>query len=181
VTFSVTATVGLPAAASASASASTGSGAGAVSTGVPAADPSSGVAAAEASVTGTWTYTSTLISSRVTGAQNWVVLWQPTILGANLTSTTHLATVAVALGAGIVTDDAGGNLANSADPGLQKIAGLLATIAYTLAQANINIVSAKINTLGERAEDAFLIDGARLHDEHALLRLETALYEQLRP
>ena len=58
--------------------------------------------------------------------------------------------------------------------------GLLAKIAYTLAQANINIVSAKINTLGERAEDAFLIDGARLHDEHALLRLETALYEQLR-
>ena len=41
--------------------------------------------------------------------------------------------------------------------------GLLATIAYTLAQANINIVSAKINTLGERAEDVFLIDGARLH------------------
>ena len=58
--------------------------------------------------------------------------------------------------------------------------GLLATIAYTLARANINIVSAKINTLGERAEDAFLIDGARLHDEHALLRLETALYEHLR-
>ena len=59
-------------------------------------------------------------------------------------------------------------------------AGLLAMIAYTLAKANINIVSAKINTLGERAEDVFLIDGARLHDEHALLRLETALYEQLR-
>ena len=58
--------------------------------------------------------------------------------------------------------------------------GLLAKIAYTLTQANINIVSAKINTLGERAEDAFLIDGARLHDEQALLRLETALYEQLR-
>ncbi len=34
--------------------------------------------------------------------------------------------------------------------------GLLATIAYTLARANINIVSAKINTLGERAEDVFL-------------------------
>ncbi len=58
--------------------------------------------------------------------------------------------------------------------------GLLAQIAYTLARANINIVSAKINTLGGRAEDAFLIDGGRLHDEHALLRLETALYEQLR-
>ena len=58
--------------------------------------------------------------------------------------------------------------------------GLLARIAYTLAKANINVVSAKINTLGERAEDVFLIDGARLHDEHALLQLETALYEQLK-
>jgi [protein-PII] uridylyltransferase len=58
--------------------------------------------------------------------------------------------------------------------------GLLARIAYVLAQANVNVASAKINTLGERAEDVFLIDGARLHDEHALLRLETALYDQLR-
>ncbi|HEX6137705.1 MAG TPA: [protein-PII] uridylyltransferase, partial [Casimicrobiaceae bacterium] len=58
--------------------------------------------------------------------------------------------------------------------------GLLARIAYVLAQANINVSSARINTLGERAEDVFLIDGARLHDEQALLRLETALYEQLR-
>ena len=58
--------------------------------------------------------------------------------------------------------------------------GLLAKIAYTLAKANINVTSAKINTLGDRAEDVFLIDGARLHDEQALLRLETALYEQLR-
>jgi [protein-PII] uridylyltransferase len=58
--------------------------------------------------------------------------------------------------------------------------GLLARIAYVLAKANVNVASAKINTLGERAEDVFLIDGARLHDEQALLRLETALYEQLR-
>ncbi|HSS69444.1 MAG TPA: [protein-PII] uridylyltransferase [Casimicrobiaceae bacterium] len=58
--------------------------------------------------------------------------------------------------------------------------GLLARIAYTLAHSNINVASAKINTLGERAEDVFLIDGARLHDEAALVRLETALYEQLR-
>jgi [protein-PII] uridylyltransferase len=58
--------------------------------------------------------------------------------------------------------------------------GLLASIAYVLANANINVVSAKINTLGERAEDVFLIDGARLHDEQALLKLETALVEQLR-
>jgi hypothetical protein len=46
----------------------------------------------------------------------------------------------------------------------RRPAGLLATIAYTLARANINIVSAKINT--RRApEDVFLVDGARLHDE----------------
>jgi [protein-PII] uridylyltransferase len=58
--------------------------------------------------------------------------------------------------------------------------GLLARIAYTLARANVNVASAKINTLGDRAEDVFLIDGARLHDEQALLRLETVLYEELR-
>jgi [protein-PII] uridylyltransferase len=59
-------------------------------------------------------------------------------------------------------------------------AGLLARIAYTLAHAGINVVSAKINTLGERAEDTFLIDGVALHDEHELLKLETDIYDQLR-
>jgi [protein-PII] uridylyltransferase len=58
--------------------------------------------------------------------------------------------------------------------------GLLAQIAWTLAHANVNVASAKINTLGDRAEDIFLIDGARLHDEQALLKLETTLYDQLR-
>ncbi len=58
-------------------------------------------------------------------------------------------------------------------------AGLLARIAYVLAKANVNVASAKINTLGERVEDVFLIDGARLHDEQALLRLETTLYDEL--
>ncbi len=58
--------------------------------------------------------------------------------------------------------------------------GLLGSIAYTLATANINLTSARINTLGERAEDVFLIDGSALQDEAAVLRLETTLYEQLR-
>ncbi len=57
--------------------------------------------------------------------------------------------------------------------------GLLAQIAYLLAKANVNVISAKINTLGDRAEDVFLVDGARLHDEQALLRLETTLYDAL--
>jgi len=46
--------------------------------------------------------------------------------------------------------------------------------------ADVNVQSARINTLGERAEDVFLLDGARLHDEPARLRLETALYDELR-
>jgi [protein-PII] uridylyltransferase len=58
--------------------------------------------------------------------------------------------------------------------------GLLANIAYLLAKANVNVATAKINTLGERVEDVFLLEGARLHDEAALLKLETALYERLR-
>jgi [protein-PII] uridylyltransferase len=58
--------------------------------------------------------------------------------------------------------------------------GLLARIAYTLAKADVNVATAKINTLGERVEDVFLLDGARLHDEAGLLKLEAALYEQLR-
>ena len=58
--------------------------------------------------------------------------------------------------------------------------GLLSGIAYVLAAAHVNVESAKINTLGERAEDVFLLDGARLHDETALLKLEQALYDQLR-
>jgi [protein-PII] uridylyltransferase len=58
--------------------------------------------------------------------------------------------------------------------------GLLARIAFVLAKANVDVESARINTLGDRVEDVFLLEGARLHDEHALLKLETTLYEQLR-
>jgi [protein-PII] uridylyltransferase len=48
-----------------------------------------------------------------------------------------------------------------------------------MANAGINVSSARINTLGDRAEDVFLVDGAKLHDEQALLRFETTLYEAL--
>jgi [protein-PII] uridylyltransferase len=36
--------------------------------------------------------------------------------------------------------------------------GLLANIAYLLAKANVNVATAKINTLGERVEDVFLLE-----------------------
>ncbi|MEO8136405.1 MAG: [protein-PII] uridylyltransferase, partial [Betaproteobacteria bacterium] len=58
--------------------------------------------------------------------------------------------------------------------------GLLAGITQILANQNVNVHSAKINTLGDRAEDVFLISGARLHDEAALVRLETSLLQALR-
>ncbi len=58
--------------------------------------------------------------------------------------------------------------------------GLLGQIAYTLAIHGINVHSARINTLGERVEDVFLIEGQALSDSHALLRLETALLEGLK-
>ena len=58
--------------------------------------------------------------------------------------------------------------------------GLLAGIADILARQNVAVHSAKINTLGERAEDVFLISGPRLHDETALVRLETSLLQALR-
>ena len=59
--------------------------------------------------------------------------------------------------------------------------GLLGTIAYTLARANVNVVSAKINTLGERAEDVFYItdsDGRILSDE-ACRRVHDSLIRAL--
>jgi len=58
--------------------------------------------------------------------------------------------------------------------------GLLASIAEILARHNINVHNARINTLGERAEDVFLISGPRLHDEAALVRLEASLLQALR-
>ncbi|AZN35986.1 [protein-PII] uridylyltransferase [Iodobacter ciconiae] len=53
--------------------------------------------------------------------------------------------------------------------------GLLSTIARVLAKNRIEIQSAKIMTLGERAEDNFLISGELLKDQHASRVLEAEL------
>ncbi|WP_341679014.1 [protein-PII] uridylyltransferase [Niveibacterium sp. SC-1] len=58
--------------------------------------------------------------------------------------------------------------------------GLLYTIASTLNEHNINLHTAKIATLGERAEDTFLISSPELQATSALVRLESALLERLR-
>ena len=58
--------------------------------------------------------------------------------------------------------------------------GLLYTVATTLAQHHANLHTAKITTLGERAEDVFLISGGDLGDSQARIRLETELMERLK-
>ncbi len=53
--------------------------------------------------------------------------------------------------------------------------GLLYRIADTLAQHNVEIVSARVNTLGLRAEDVFIVRGAAIDTEKERVRFETDL------
>ena len=57
--------------------------------------------------------------------------------------------------------------------------GLLARIAFLLAQHRIELRSAKINTLGARAEDTFWISGAALENPGEVDELCDALRQQL--
>jgi [protein-PII] uridylyltransferase len=57
--------------------------------------------------------------------------------------------------------------------------GLLARIAYILTRHKVLIRSAKINTLGARAEDTFWIDGDTLNDANARNTLRDVLIAQL--
>ncbi|GAB1235563.1 [protein-PII] uridylyltransferase [Ferrigenium sp. UT5] len=58
--------------------------------------------------------------------------------------------------------------------------GLLARIAYLLTQHQVTIRSAKINTLGARAEDTFWLGCKELPDHHAIQTLRDALLHQLK-
>ena len=57
--------------------------------------------------------------------------------------------------------------------------GLLFGVARTLADHGINLHTAKIATLGERAEDTFLISGNDLAKETQVLKIESELLEKL--
>lgn len=57
--------------------------------------------------------------------------------------------------------------------------GLLARIAHALAHHNIEILSAKINTLGSRAEDTFWISGAALKNPQNIAALKIELEKNL--
>ncbi|HXU41317.1 MAG TPA: [protein-PII] uridylyltransferase [Burkholderiales bacterium] len=57
--------------------------------------------------------------------------------------------------------------------------GLLYDVARTLARYRINLQTARVNTLGDRVEDVFLITGAPLTDSRAVLNLEQDLLKPL--
>ncbi|MGA7984280.1 MAG: [protein-PII] uridylyltransferase [Burkholderiales bacterium] len=57
--------------------------------------------------------------------------------------------------------------------------GLLYGVARTLARYRVDLHTAKINTLGDRAEDVFLISGEALADPKTVLRLEQELAKEL--
>ena len=57
--------------------------------------------------------------------------------------------------------------------------GLLYKIARVLAQHHINLQLAKINTLGERVDDVFLVDGPELQNNRAQIAIETELLDVL--
>ena len=57
--------------------------------------------------------------------------------------------------------------------------GLLARIANVLAVHNISLRSAKINTLGARAEDTFWIAGAKLDQAQTIAVLRAELLQQI--
>ncbi|MDH5709141.1 MAG: [protein-PII] uridylyltransferase [Hylemonella sp.] len=60
-------------------------------------------------------------------------------------------------------------------------AGLLYKVARVMARHRINLQLAKINTLGERVDDTFLIDGAELQKNRSQIAFETELLNELAP
>jgi len=57
--------------------------------------------------------------------------------------------------------------------------GLLARIAEVLSQREVSIQTARVNTLGARAEDVFVVSGGRLAEESTRIALETELAEAI--
>ena len=57
--------------------------------------------------------------------------------------------------------------------------GLLYGVARTLARYHVNLQTARINTLGDRAEDVFLVSGETLANPKKVLQLEQELLNEL--
>ena len=57
--------------------------------------------------------------------------------------------------------------------------GLLYGVARTLARYRVSLQAARVNTLGDRAEDVFLVSSERLSDPRTVLQLEQELLKEL--
>jgi [protein-PII] uridylyltransferase len=57
--------------------------------------------------------------------------------------------------------------------------GLLYAVARILAQHGVSVHTAKVNTLGDRAEDVFLVSGESLANPRQALQLEQQLLREL--
>jgi [protein-PII] uridylyltransferase len=57
--------------------------------------------------------------------------------------------------------------------------GLLYGVARTLARYHVNLQTARINTLGDRVEDVFLVSGEALANSKTVLQLEQDLLKEL--
>jgi [protein-PII] uridylyltransferase len=57
--------------------------------------------------------------------------------------------------------------------------GLLYGVARTLAGYRLSIHTARVNTLGDRAEDVFLVSGEALANSKTVLQMEQALLKDL--
>jgi [protein-PII] uridylyltransferase len=57
--------------------------------------------------------------------------------------------------------------------------GLLYGVARALARYQINLQTARVNTLGDRAEDVFLVSGEALANSKKVLQLEQELLKEL--
>jgi hypothetical protein len=78
-----------------------------------------------AALHGMWAYHSSLVAYQQANSSVWFVAWQPTVMGPNLTTKTHLAAIQVPPSVSMVADANGGNLTSYNDAGLTNIAALL--------------------------------------------------------
>ncbi|WP_232425321.1 penicillin-binding transpeptidase domain-containing protein [Pseudofrankia inefficax] len=81
--------------------------------------------ASTGTISGTWTYHSSLVAYQKPDSPAWSIAWAPDDLAPNLTATTHLAAVPVAPKATSVLDSTGNSLTSYGDAGLNTIAGAL--------------------------------------------------------
>jgi hypothetical protein len=76
-------------------------------------------------ISGTWSYHSSLVAYQKPDSPAWSIAWAPDNLAPKLTAATHLAAVPLTPTATSVLDSSGNSLASYRDPGLNTITGIL--------------------------------------------------------